>query len=359
VSRRAFLKLAGVSGATIGLGAALGGLLAGCGDEEATATTTTAGPATTAGVTTTAGATTTVSTGAEMGREIKLGYVIAQTGPSANLGQADIWSTDKFLAHTGGLIVAGDKKAHPISVKVVDNQSSGSRASQVAGDLILNDKVDMLLTNSVGELVNAVADQAEANGVPLLATEVPFETFFFGRGAKDPQVGFEWTYSAFMSVMDNSAMYFKLWPQIPTNRVVGVLWPNDADGIAYRKAWPAALEKNGYTYIDAGAFNDGNEDFSSIIQEFKKGGVEIVSGIMAPPDFAVFWNQCFQNSFLPQTVGVAKPALFPQRIEALGDIGVGLTSTIWWHPTWPFTSALTFLFPGKLMVISIGGLSSQ
>ena len=53
VSRREFLKIAGVAGATIGVGAGLGGLVAACGGT----TTTTAGPTTTAaGTTTTAAA---------------------------------------------------------------------------------------------------------------------------------------------------------------------------------------------------------------------------------------------------------------------------------------------------------------
>ncbi len=78
VSRREFLKIAGVAGAAVGMGAGLGGLLAACGGEEET--TTTAGATTTAGgaTTTTAAAetTTTVAAGAETGDEVKCGYVL-------------------------------------------------------------------------------------------------------------------------------------------------------------------------------------------------------------------------------------------------------------------------------------------
>ena len=58
VSRRQFLKIAGVTGASIGVAGGLGGLMAACGGET---TTTTAGPATTAGVTTTAAVTETTA----------------------------------------------------------------------------------------------------------------------------------------------------------------------------------------------------------------------------------------------------------------------------------------------------------
>jgi ribose transport system substrate-binding protein len=63
VSRRQFLKLAGIAGATIGVGAGLGGVVAACGG--GTTTTTAATPGTTAATTaTTTGAVTTVSAGA-------------------------------------------------------------------------------------------------------------------------------------------------------------------------------------------------------------------------------------------------------------------------------------------------------
>ena len=46
LSRREFLKVAGIAGATIGVAGGLGGLVAACGGTEET--TTTAGPTTTA-----------------------------------------------------------------------------------------------------------------------------------------------------------------------------------------------------------------------------------------------------------------------------------------------------------------------
>ena len=38
---------------------------------------------------------------------------------------------------------------------------------------------------------------------------------------------------------------------------------------------------------------------------------------------------------------MAKALLFPSALEALGDIGYGLSSEVWWSPSHPFTSSLT------------------
>jgi len=64
VSRREFLKIAGIAGAAVSLGAGLGGLMAACGEaEEATTTTAAATTTTAAATTTTAAVTTTTAAG--------------------------------------------------------------------------------------------------------------------------------------------------------------------------------------------------------------------------------------------------------------------------------------------------------
>ncbi len=91
VSRRDFLKIAGVAGASIGVAGGLGGVLAACGGTEESTTTTAAATTTTGAAstdTTMAGETTTsVSTEAEMGAEVKLGFVTPLTGGLASFGR--------------------------------------------------------------------------------------------------------------------------------------------------------------------------------------------------------------------------------------------------------------------------------
>jgi len=337
VSRREFLKIAGVAGVVVGAGAGLGGLLAACGSEADT-TTTTAGEATT----TTAGqaTTTSVATEAEVGREVKLGFVTPQTGPLASFGIADKYCLDHFIEVIGDGVVLGDGKKHAFKVFLEDSQSNSNRSAQVAGDLILNSNVDILMAASSGDNVVPVSDQAEANEIPCISCDTPWQAWFFGRKG-DPKVGFKWTYHAFWGQEDNFGIYFDMWPQVPNNKVVGVLWPNDVDGNNYRSQWPDPMTAAGYTIVDGGSFQDGMEDYTSIIDKFKKEGAEVLSGVMSPPDFTNFWKQAKQQGFTPKICGIGKALLFPQTGDALGDIGEGLCTTCWWHPTYPFTSPLT------------------
>ena len=140
------------------------------------------------------------------------------------------------------------------------------------------------------------------------------------------------------------AAFTALWDGAPTNKVVGGLFPNDADGNAWgdkERGLPPALAQAGYKLIDPGRYQQMNNDFSSQIAAFKSAGAEIVTGIMIPPDFSTFWSQAAQQGFKPKIVTIGKALLFPSVINALGARGNGLTSEIWWSPNHPFKSGLT------------------
>ena len=209
-----------------------------------------------------------------------------------------------------------------------DSQSSGSRAAEVASELILRDKVDLLVASATPDTTNPVADQAEVNEVPCITTNCPWQPYFFGRKG-DPTKGFTWTYHFFWGLEDVIAAFLALWDGAPTNKVVGGLFPNDADGNAWgdpELGLPPALAAAGYKLIDPGRYQLMNNDFSSQISAFKAAGAEIVTGNMIPPDFATFWSQAAQQGFKPKIVTIGKALLFPSVINSLGARGNGLTS---------------------------------
>lgn len=344
LSRREFLKVAGVASAALGVSAGLGGFLAACSEEETT--TTTAGPTTTAGATTTtAGQTTTsVSAGGEMGRVIKIGAVSPITGALASFGGPDKWIVSYVLKAVGDGVVCGDGKKHPITIIQLDTQSSPNRAAEVTQDLLFNEKVDMMVASSSPDTVNPAADQCEANGVPFLANFVPWQPFYFGRGAT-PDKPFKWTWMYHFGVEDACECRIGMWDQIETNKKVAYLFPNDADGQAWfdpEKGMEAYLAPAGYiTAAKPDMYQPPSEDFTQQITLFKKEGCEICTGNQTPPDFTTFWKQCQQQGYKPKIFSMSKALLFHKSIEAVGDIGIGLSDHMVWHPKFPYKSYLT------------------
>jgi branched-chain amino acid transport system substrate-binding protein len=282
-------------------------------------------------------------------RPVKIGLVAPRTGPLAGFAEADNFILDQFQKSVGaGLRING--QITPVQVVTRDSQSNPSRAAEVAADLILGEKVDLLLAASTPDTTNPVADQAEVNEVPCITNDCPWQAYFFGRKG-DPKQGFKWTYHFFWGLEDVIASFVAMWDNLPTNKIVGGLFPNDADGNAWSDAQfglPAMLPKAGYQVVNPGSFQPFTNDFTAQIAAFKKAGCEIVTGALTPPDFATFWAQARQQGFRPKIATVGKALLFPSAVAALGPAGDGVSSEIWWSPNHPFKSGLTGQSPGEL-----------
>lgn len=273
---------------------------------------------------------------------IKIGHVSPKTGPLAGFGEADAFVLEQVRAILAkGL--SNNGKTYKVEIVSKDSQSSASRASDVAAELILGDKVNLIVASAAPDTTNPVADQAEVNEVPCVTTNCPWQPYFFGRNG-DPKKGFTWTYHFFWGLEDVIASYLPMWDQLPTNKIVGGLFPNDADGNAWgdpQRGLPPALTRAGYKLHDPGRYQVMNNDFTSQISAFKAAGAEIVVGNMIPPDFSTFWSQAAQQGFKPKIVTIGKALLFPSAVESLGARGDGLSTEIWWTPNFPFKSGLT------------------
>ncbi|HEX4509776.1 MAG TPA: ABC transporter substrate-binding protein, partial [Burkholderiaceae bacterium] len=138
--------------------------------------------------------------------------------------------------------------------------------------------------------------------------------------------------------------YTNGWKSVQTDKHVGGLFPNDGDGNAWGDkalGFPKPLAEMGFTLTDPGRFQSGTQDFSAQIAAFKNANVDIVTGVVIPPDAKTFLTQARQQGLRPKVITLGKALLFPGAIEALGDLGIGLSTEVWWSPSHPFSSSLT------------------
>jgi branched-chain amino acid transport system substrate-binding protein len=280
-------------------------------------------------------------------RAIKLGYVSPQTGPLAPFAEADGFVLDNFRQTVGSGVEIGGS-TYPVEVIVKDSQSNPNRAADVAKELIVNDEVDLVLVASTPETTNPVATQCEIEGVPCISSVAPWQPYFIGRQSNPADPGswqpFNYTYHFFWGLEDVIAVFTNMWGQLENNKSVGGLFPNDGDGNAWGDpvvGFPPVLEKLGYRLTDPGRYQNLTDDFSAQITAFKQADVEILTGVMIPPDFTTFWNQALQQGFRPRAASIGKAILFPVAVEALGRNGHNLSSEVWWSPSHPFRSSLT------------------
>lgn len=282
---------------------------------------------------------------------LRIGFISPRTGPLAGFGQGDPFILSLVRkAFANGLTLNGT--TYDVTIFDRDTQSDPSRASQLAKDLINSQQIDMMLTTSTPEVVNPVSDACEAAGIPCLSTVVPWESWYFGRGAKPGQPSpFKWTYHFCFGAEQFRKLYISTWNNVvPNNKRVAVLCPNDADGNAIRYHLVPELGKAGFDMVDPGGYQDGSTDYSAQIAMYKKAGCEVLCTFPIPPDFTTFWRQAAQQGLTRQmkVVTVAKTGLFPSQMEALGPLGYRINAGAYWHPAFPYSSALVGLSSAQL-----------
>ena len=272
---------------------------------------------------------------------IRIGYVSPRTGPFAPFAEADeyiLQGVRKALAN--GLRIGG--KTYAVEILTRDDQSREDRASNLAGELINKNNVDLMLSQGALTVVG-VSQQCELAGVPSVSTMTPWQAWMFPLKS-DPAKGFKHAFHFFWGIEDIGDVYTDIWSELRTNKKVGMVWSNDVPGNAFgdpKLGLPAQFTKAGYSTVEVGRFPVGADDFSTHIQAFKRDGVEIVTGLFNPPEWATFVRQSAQMNFKPKVATVAKALLFPGGVAALGPSAEGMSTEIWWTPRYPFVSSLT------------------
>src|SRR5262249_43934257 len=142
---------------------------------------------------------------------LKVGFISPRSGPLAGFGEPDpyvISLVRKALAN--GFAVGG--KTYPVEIIDRDTQSGPARAARPAKGLITGGGIAFMLRTWPPETVNPVSDACEAAGVPCLSTVMPWEAWYFGRGAKPNEPSpFKWTYHFSFGVKNFLDCYVSQW----------------------------------------------------------------------------------------------------------------------------------------------------
>ena len=266
---------------------------------------------------------------------IRIGFVTPLTGPLASFGESSDFLVARAEQAMNDRKIKVNGKTAVFKIITADGQSNPTKAGEQAGRLIDQDHVSMIVTAGAPPTINPVAAVCEAKKIPCVSGNSPLDSWLAG-GPYKYCFHFFWDMNAAVN------LFAGMWNDVPTNKKVGGLWANDADGIAWADAFMKGLPAKGYQVIDLGRFPIGTSDYTAFIQKLKSEHAEVLTGNLPPPDFASFWRQCSQQGYQPKIATVGKALLFPAAVEALGgNLPEGLSCEVWWSPANPFTSSLT------------------
>jgi len=268
---------------------------------------------------------------------ILIGRVNPATGAIAGFGKGTPFIEEKAIENInaeGGIYIKEYDKKLPVKIIFADSESSDVKAADAANKLILQDKVDLMIATHTPATVNPVAVASERNKMPCITLESPGEAWLEGGP-------YQWAFHSFWKVDSLIDSFLDAMDTQQTNKKIGLAAGNDTDGVLMSKIMEEKAPARGYTIVDAGRFPLGTKDFTSMITKFKQEGCDIVYGNMITPDFMTMYRQFHQQGFVPKMLGMSRAILFPTDVETLGDLGVGLTTEVWWSENHPYTSSLT------------------
>ena len=275
----------------------------------------------------------------DSGHTVVIGYVSPETGAEAPFGEVNGFvvkqMTSYFKDHP--LTIAGTK--YDVKIITKDAASDSTKAGEAAADLINSDGANLLIASGTPDITDPVSEQCEANEIPCITTEAPWQAFAIRSGDKPADL--KYSYHFFWGIEDVAQVYQDIWKQVPNNGKAGGLFPNDPDGQAWSKAFPSLTSSSGITIDNPGLFPDGTKDFSAQISKFKANHDQVLLGVPTPPDFTTFWKQAMQQGYHPKVATIGKALLFPSSVDALGNVAQNLSSELWWSPKVPYKSSLT------------------
>jgi branched-chain amino acid transport system substrate-binding protein len=302
------------------------------------------------------GCTTTTTPTATGPTEIRVGVPAAQTGGAAGFGEGGVYGLQagtEDINKAGGIMIAELNKKLPVKLIVVDNGSDPNKAGVLAENLVVQDKVNFLISTGPLDFNPPMAVIAERYKVPFLGGPGPFEAWNAQRTAVTPPWQYSWMSSFAIATPPKEGDFragkpgytmFDAWSgalksfQSQTNNKIALLASADPDGNGWYQAFAPEVSKLNMTAYKAdqsfGLVPGETTDFSSLIQEWKAADCQLLWANCPGPFFGAFWKQAHTLGYKPKQVFATRAGLLYTDVNAWGgDLPNGICNEMFWNPS--------------------------
>jgi ABC-type branched-subunit amino acid transport system substrate-binding protein len=308
LSRREFLRIAGLAGATIGLGGGLASLVSGCGEET---TATTAAAATTA---TAASASTQVSVGAQA---LKVGMIYDNSFPLTVKWKDEMDALIPDLNSKGGLTLGNGQK-YTVEIVAYDSKRDSETSRSAVQRLLSKDKVSFIL-----------GDESADYWVPLTeAAKIP--VVFAGSSPTPIKPENKYTFQSSATNTQTSAAYGWVCENKPF-KTLCMAQPDNVGGHADAAHITAMAELYGQEVVKGTFYDPATTDFSAIATALINTGAEVfITSGGGPVSDCQLYKAMHQGQFkgfcfatFPWSVGqmsfIVEPENFENVVTILSD----------------------------------------
>jgi branched-chain amino acid transport system substrate-binding protein len=289
--------------------------------------------------------------------EIVLGTSVPLTGNLAGFGQGSGWALQAAvvdLNNQGGIFVKDYNRKLPVRLVLLDNQSDPIKASTLTESLILQDKVNFLVSgNESPPAFVSTATMADKYKTPYVGNVGPFEPYQAQRSQANPPWMYVWATGFHIGAPAEEGDFRAGVPGYTiasvsgdvinqfagqTNKKTAIFASDEPDGRGWYSTFPAALTQMGLIVDGAnkelGLAPPDTTDFSTIINTWKANQAEIMFGNALAPWFGTLWKQCKELGYKPKLVYAGRAALYYTDVSAWGgDLPNGICCEQLWSPS--------------------------
>jgi len=275
-------------------------------------------------------------------KEIRVGVPAPSTGMYAGFGEGGVFGMKaavEDINKQGGVYVKEVGQKLPIKLIVVNTESDPLKAGTLAESLIVRDKVHFLAYGDQPPPMNAgISNIADRYKVPFVPCTGPMEPWMGMRSEVEGHWKYTWAAGLFAlgapvppgdfrhgkpgySIGDTWVGMLREYGD-QTNKKVAFFASHDPDGVGWYAANPAVLKAEGYDVCGVdkkvGLAPMETTDFSSIINEWKNYGCEILWGNAPAPFVGTLLRQCATLGFQPKMITIGRAPLFYEDINSWG-----------------------------------------
>jgi branched-chain amino acid transport system substrate-binding protein len=214
------------------------------------------------------------------GKTIKIGYVAPFTGVNSDCVTSTRWGNALYLEQinevNGGIEVDGQKCKVEIIYR--DSQSDVAVAGEVATQLVLDEKVDLLVGAWTPNTTVPVAAVAERYQVPCICPNSPAQAW---KAGLDEGTDYKWSVGIMFDFAAFIGEVVNLWDTLDFNKKIGLMLDNGTDGATAAMLVGKIAQETGYTLIDPGRYPVDTNDYSSMINLFIKEDMPPSEGFLS------------------------------------------------------------------------------
>jgi branched-chain amino acid transport system substrate-binding protein len=318
---------------------AAGLVLSGCAKPAPTAPTAPTAPPTTAGPS-----------------EILWGVETSLTGMYGAVGFSNKWGLEAAvddINKDGGIYVKDLGRKLPVRLIEVDDESDPSKAGAMTENLIVHDKVNMIV-NGLGppHMRSTVAMQTEKYGIPHVTGVGPYEAWMSLRSSAAQPWNHTWVCSMAIATpppqgdfrygklgytMTDSWTYAVKSIESQTNKKAAAFATDEPDGRGWYMSVTPVLKSMGWEVYrvddEFGLVPPETTDYTSVIKEWRDNDCQVLWANAPGVCEGTVWKQARSMGWKPKMYYATRGALLYTDVNSWGgDLPNGVSCEIFWTP---------------------------